>query len=110
MRLIDREPHWVTLQGWSADDPFYVGVSFLCPHCPFERCPTCGTAKGRRIVASFWPPIDPANWLPRISLRQSDKFHTRVSGETFDTLTLRPSVRIEGHWHGTIENGELKPA
>ena len=110
MRLIEREPHWVTLAGWTADDPFIVGVSFLCPHCPFEKCPTCGAGKGRRIAVSFWPPIDPGNFIQRVTHPTHDKWHTRASGETFDTLTLHPSVRVDGHWHGTIENGELKTA
>ena len=107
MRLVDRAPHWISLQGWASDDPFICGVSFLCPHCPIEKCPTCGTVKGRRIAVSFWPPIDPAKWLSRIVEPQHEKYHTRVSGDTFETLTLEPSINIEGHWHGRIAAGAL---
>jgi hypothetical protein len=35
--------------------------------------------------------------------------HERVTGESFDTLTLNPSVGFDsiGHWHGRITNGEM---
>lgn len=39
----------------------------------------------------------------------SAKFHKRVSGDNFDTLTLEPSIGFELHWHGRITNGELVP-
>jgi hypothetical protein len=36
--------------------------------------------------------------------------HKRIAGETFDTLTIEPSIGFEGigHWHGHITNGEIK--
>jgi len=30
-------------------------------------------------------------------------------GETFDTLTIIPSIGLDLHWHGTITNGVLAP-
>lgn len=109
MRLVELDPHWITFQNAAEGVVFYFGVSFLCPHCEHGPCPTCGHMRGRRIAASFWPPIDPDKWENRIAPIPHDKFHKRVSGETFDTLTLQPSIRIEGHWHGTITNGEVAP-
>lgn len=108
MRLVDLAPKWVEPAQWSDGAPtFYIGVTFLCPHCEHTKCPTCGTQRGRRIGFKFWPPIDPEDCLSRITEIPHAGWHTRVSGETFDTLTIAPSVRSEGHWHGVIENGDL---
>jgi hypothetical protein len=118
MRLIDREPHWIgyakgPASQWSADDPFYFGVSFLCPACIVKKCPTCGhESGGHRVAVSFWPPIDPGGWNGKISgfdASVTSKFHQRADGDTFAELTLTPSVSLE-HWHGNITNGELTTA
>lgn len=108
-KLIDLAPHWIGLNQWAVTDPFYIGVSFLCPHCAPLDLPEHGPKRGRRLAVSFWPPIDPANWKDRINLPPHDKWHTRVSGETFDTLTLAPSVGLDPHWHGHLTNGVLIP-
>lgn len=109
-RLADLAPHWIQLSQWSnAGAPFYIGVSFLCPHCDHSPCPTCGAQRGKRLAVKFWPPIDPESWNDRITPIPHDGFHQRVSGETFDTLTLAPSVGLEPHWHGHITNGEMSP-
>jgi hypothetical protein len=108
VRLTDLKPHWITLNGWVPTDLFAVGVSFLCPHCPVSA-PEHGPNRRRRLVCRFWPPIDPGNWLPRISYPRGADTHTRVSGDTFDTLTIEPSIGYEsiGHWHGRITNGAM---
>lgn len=111
IKLTALAPHWVGVHNWAASSPpFYIGVSFLCPHCD-PSLPEHGPNRRRRLAFEFWPPIDPAGlqakfgpgWWPR-----RGQHHTRVSGETFDTLTIEPSVGFEsiGHWHGNIVNGE----
>jgi hypothetical protein len=107
MRLIDLSPHWVSFANASDGVRFYFGVSFLCPHCDHTDCPLCHTKRGKRLAVSFWPPIDPDNWEERITKIPHDNFHERISGETFDTLTLKPSVVIKDHFHGSIINGEI---
>lgn len=113
MKLSDLDPHWVTPGNWSEQSPrFYTGVSFLCPHCDPSQ-PEHGPNRRRRLAVSFYPPIDPGglmtqygpDWWPR----RGDE-HTRASGETFDTLTITPSIGFDsiGHWHGYITNGECK--
>jgi hypothetical protein len=110
MRLADFAPHWIQPAQWSDQaSPFYIGVSFLCPHCEHTKCPTCGTQRGKRIAFSFWPPIDPDGLLGRITEMLHAGFHHRVSGDTFDTLTIAPSIGFDPHWHGHITNGELSP-
>lgn len=110
MRLIDLAPHWIQPGQWAdLSPPFYIGVSFLCPHCDHTKCPTCGAHRGRRLAFNFWPPIDPGSLLGRISEIPHANFHQRAGGETFDTLTILPSIGLDPHWHGTITNGEILP-
>lgn len=107
MRLIDLEPHWIGLSGWSSPSAFYVGVSFLCPHCDFNA-PMHGPNRRRRLAVQFWPPIDPDGLMGRVFDLPNNGGHRRT-GETFDSLTLEPSIGFEsiGHWHGRIVNGEI---
>jgi len=111
MKLIEFKPHWIQPAGWSQlSPPFYIGLSFLCPHCPHTPCPTCNHMRGTRLAVSFWPPIDPENARGRMFEwpEPTERTHQRT-GDTFETLTITPSVGFEqiGHWHGTIINGEL---
>jgi hypothetical protein len=107
-KLRDLSPHWISLSGWASADPFYVGISFLCPHCIHGPCPTCGQSRGKRLAVNFWPPIDPAGLLGRMFDLPDNGAHRR-SGDSFDNLTLEPSIGFEsiGHWHGRITNGSI---
>lgn len=104
VRLTELNPHWVTMPNYAftqAERPFHIGVRFDCPHC------------GRPLAAMFDPPIDPTNvravmavpWMPM----PDRPCWKRTTGETFDTLTLSPSIDVSkyGHWHGFITNGEV---
>jgi hypothetical protein len=106
-KLPDLAPHWIGLPNMADGVKFYIGVSFLCPHCDHSVCPTCGAARGKRLAVSFWPPIDPDGWEPRIIAIPHAHFHRRIGGDTFETLTLEPSVGLDPHWHGRITNGRL---
>lgn len=110
MRLTDLAPRWVNMPQAAPGVRFYIGVSFLCPTDDHGSCPTCGHQRGRRLAFSFWPPIDPDNLLGRGIEYPHDNFHTRVSGETFDTLTITPSIGLDPVWHGNITAGEITPA
>jgi len=96
VKLIELEPHWIGLG--SSPNVVLTGVSFLCPHC-----------KAIRLAAMFKNPIDPQNWLPRITTIPHGQNEWERTGETFETLTLRPSINTEwaNHWHGFILNGEI---
>lgn len=96
MRLTELNPRWVGYPG-----PVYDGVSFDCPHC-----------KTQRLAITFSPPIDPNGWWPKMTKPTYAGVNVwKRSGNTFETLTLSPSVDasvdIGGHWHGFITNGEI---
>ena len=108
--LVDFKPHWISLPQWASKDPFYVGVSFLCPHCEINMCPTCGHVPGhKRLAVMFWPPIDPSKLLGNSFDLPDNGGHRRASGESFDSLTLSPSIGFDscGHWHGYITDGRF---
>jgi hypothetical protein len=100
MRLTDLAPRWIGVLHWAGEFPFHVGVSFLCPHC-----------REQRLAVRFRPPIDPGNYLPQMASPPAflgDHLWNR-SGETFEDLTLSPSIDFSahGHWHGAITAGEI---
>lgn len=98
MRLTDLSPAWVgTLDGRHG-----TGVSFDCPCCR-----TRGGADRivRRIHVMFVEPLDGG-----APVRSHGPLWKRI-GESFETLTLTPSVDAssDGHWHGHVTNGEASP-
>lgn len=116
MRLTDLDPRWgqdVLMnyhgRGQSNFPPagFHNAVTFLCPHC-----------RKQRLAVTFQPAIGSTDWLtPNQPVAASEHVWTREGGDTFDALTLAPSidtkadpvgrVDFEGHWHGFIRNGEI---
>ena len=110
MKLVEMKPHWIQPISWAdRAPPFYIGLSFLCPHCTHTPCPTCGGARWKRIAVSFWPPIDPEKARGRIfewPEPAPDRCVARISGETFETLTL-DRFGISDHWRGSILAGEF---
>jgi hypothetical protein len=99
MRLTDLDPRW----GIDAD--IVIGgvlrhyenrhgmcVSFECPHC-----------RTIRLAVWFANPID---GLPPTD---DAKHLWQRTGETFENLTLSPSIDAskDGHWHGFLTNGEI---
>jgi hypothetical protein len=108
MRLTDLAPRW-----WGTDSRV-LGVSFRCPHCQLVR-----------LGIAFANPADggePSAIVTQAGMPQAirDLLHETVefdvppghlwtrTGETFDNLTLTPSVdaSASGHWHGSVTNGE----
>jgi len=114
MKLTDLNPHWVTVPqaapGYHGDDSsyvkLYIGITFRCPHCHAgER------GEVFYIGIFFANPVDPDNWLPRITpLGKLAEHVWNRTGDTFETLSLTPSVDASkyGHWHGFITNGEVR--
>lgn len=98
MRLTDLNPQWKTWSGRSER----IEVCFDCPRC-------CGE-KAHRVFVPFANPLDGGKPVTRQHLWQR-------TGDTFDTLTLTPSVdytkydngtlRDPNCWHGHVTNGEV---
>ncbi len=109
-RLTDYAPHWVNLPQAAPGVRFYIGVSFINPNGERGPCPACGHQRDRRLAFNFWPPIDPDGLIEKMGIEYPHAgFHTRVSGDTFDTLTISPSIGLDPMWHGNITNGEISP-
>ena len=97
MRLIELKPKWISdLYTFHPEVKF--GVTFLCPHC-----------RKQRLAIFFDNPIGGINHTYYLPKPQNGRYWGR-SGETFETLSLTPSIDASqsGHWHGFITNGEVK--
>ncbi len=99
MRLSELEPHWIGVYNASPGsvlDQVHIGVAFWCPHC-----------RATRLAVLFRNPVGPplSDW-PHVGL--GDKFWER-QGETFEDLTLTPSIDCSksGHWHGFVTAGDV---
>jgi hypothetical protein len=86
-RLCDLDPHWVIEEDTEK-------AAFLC------RCPCGGCDEDRLLYIPFNNPAGPG---PVASRERG----WRRRGETFETLTVEPSIRrLEGClWHGVLTDG-----
>ncbi len=102
MKLADLNPVFLSLGGsgvYASDGgpiPLTegVGVAFDCP---------CGDrSEDHRCYVPFAQPIGPGPYVPEKGWKRT--------GDTFDTLTLEPSIQRIGKcgWHGFITNGEVQ--
>jgi hypothetical protein len=114
VRLTELEPHWCA--DFDAPGNVKQGLTFLCPCCKAIRLgawfdvPVCGS-----------PAIDPEAFRRRLEeFRDEDSDHPaytthigrilwKRNGNTFDVMTLTPSIDASkfGHWHGFITNGAI---
>lgn len=95
MKLTDLDPDWLYEAGRSG-----MGLMFLCPHCALS-------ARRQYLGVWFANPVDGGAPAPPAALPLP---RWRRTGETFETLTLTPSIDVSaaGHWHGFITNGEIR--
>lgn len=101
MKLTELSPRWIGVG--DALPRRRIGVTFDCPHC-----------RETRLGVFFANPVDggPAyvDLLPAPGVPPIVRHHWQRTGETFDALTLTPSVdaSASGHWHGFITQGEVR--
>lgn len=104
MKLVDLNPQWLgaggegvtRADGSPAPERHGVGVAFDCPcgnHDEYHRC-----------YVPFANPLDGGEQLEARGWQRT--------GETFETLTLTPSIfrKVENGgcgWHGFITNGDV---
>ena len=112
MRLVDLDPRWVGAGGEGvyhrgpngdlipAPERHGVAITFRCPCGTHQRDDEYDTD---RVVVEFNNPLDGG---PPHDPRPAARWDR--TGDTFETLTIRPSIqRIGGcGWHGYITNGE----
>lgn len=97
MKLSELEPRWLTAEVF------------------VFRCPACTGGLGMLSLKSVAMSVndqvalfeqhlgDRATYVHPCKAGQSWKF----SGTDFATITVSPSLNVEGHWHKTITNGEF---
>ncbi len=93
MKLTDLHPEFI-------DDHGRVGVALICD-CP---CGKGNLDNGGALCVPFSNPLDKGT--------STESKGWQRSGETFETLTLMPSIRrlsspCDCRWHGWIQNGEV---
>lgn len=91
MKLTELNPKFT----YSGEGRRGMGIRF---DCPIHRGGDC------LLGVDFANPIDGG------PPSESDRYKWNRTGETFDTLTLTPSVDASQHgcWHGFITNGEIR--
>ena len=108
MRLIDLNPRWFGLP-----PAIRQGITFDCPHCRTTRLavpfvnPIDGSAPISLEPKILWPLLQPRPDAAPGQVTVPPGFHWTRTGDTFDVLTLSPSVDASksGHWHGHIMSG-----
>lgn len=109
MRLTELDPKW-----WAEPGRRGQGVVFLCPHCrktwlcvafsnPLDGGhPWSLSPSPRPLWAVLYP-----DTLARGQVVVPPGTHWHRTGDTFDTLTLAPSVDASpaGCWHGFVRAG-----
>jgi len=115
VKLTELEPRWVgaggpgiyNADGTPAAERHGVGLSFLCPcaECTAKRTGNHDEDFYLRVFVGFANPLDGG---PAHDPRPGAQWQR--AGDTFDTLTLTPSIqRMNGcRWHGFITNGEIR--
>jgi len=94
-RLSDLNPSWISSNGRVG-----MGIAFDCPCCV-----DAGRPFRQRIPVFFAQPVD--GGAPD-AVHAPDRLWER-QGDTFETLTLSPSVDASGygHWHGFVRDGQV---
>jgi hypothetical protein len=101
MRLVDLEPRYFV----RGEGGHPVGITFDCPCC-------VGKEHGSRLAVAIH--MDGTNFDPDPDNPQQfetgETIWTVASGDSFDNISLTPSVDASGagHWHGYITGGEIK--
>lgn len=118
MKLTDLNPHWVGAGGvgiYNADGSpaprrHGIGLSFDCPcaDCAAKRVGNSDDDYQLRQFVAFTNPIDGG------AMFEPKHAHWQRAGETFDTLTLTPSIHSMKEkggcgWHGFITDGVVTP-
>lgn len=100
-KFLDLNPTWkMTTNGE------VYGIVYDCPcglpvwegpgDVPYESCCPSG---GRQLVPTK------TNFVGAVTCADSARRGWDLTGDTFETITLSPSIHQVGHWHGFILGG-----
>ena len=94
MKLTDLDPGWLVIDTQRQG----MGLSLRCP---------CKPDCHQYLAVWFANPVDGG---PPAAEGIDPKPRWHRTGDTFETLTLTPSIDASksGHWHGFITQGEIK--
>jgi hypothetical protein len=98
MKLLELEPRWFYLEEGGP----HVGLTFLCPRCRTQRLGVVFHHRSHEAIDDVY--------IRAHAHGREDFVWTICSAESFDALTLTPSIDASrrGHWHGFITNGEAR--
>ena len=103
IKLTDLNPRWVQYGGQK------LGIIFDCPHCRQIRLSVAFHHDFFEINRTFELDIEDRFIL---AVNPTTKIWTETNPEpdTFDNLTLTPSIDCSssGHWHGFIADGLIR--
>ena len=101
MKLTDLHPHWITDE--------VTGLKMLWFDCPAH--PEASEHDWVAIRVSEKPSHQME--VPNASFPTTDDYKVnvwQVTGDSFENLTISPSIDMKGHWHGFITNGQVTNA
>ena len=113
MKLTELEPHWISCLGAPQDAK--LGIRFNSPIdrkqriAVFFKNPICGSDP---VDLAFFQAAqmdcDHPQWEPWMSEHHAGSVLWDRSGDSFENLTLNPSIDCSkwGGWHGFVRNGE----
>ena len=126
MKLVDLHPNWIISRGGIGvlGERRGMGIIFDCP--VHASVPPADSRCGCLVGVMFENPIDGGPKCDASCATRNTKgepVYWQRTGETFETLTLAPSIRVfdvgsgpngevvhTTHWHGFITNGEVRNA
>ena len=91
-KLVDLHPKWIEVHGGGE----VYGIRYDCP-CGDSGCPMGGWC----VVPTK------ANFTGKPTCADSLARGWDVSGDSFENISLTPSIHHFGHWHGFLTNGVL---
>jgi hypothetical protein len=100
-RLVELHPKWKMTTDGSVYGIEYDCPCGLCSYDPdnginYEKCCPSG---GRQIVPTK------TNFAGLLTCADSARRGWDLTGDSFETITLSPSIHQVGHWHGFLRAG-----
>jgi hypothetical protein len=98
MKLLELEARWFSFEKGGP----HVGLTLLCLHCRTARLGVVFHHRGHEAIDDVY--------IRAHAHGREDFVWTICSAESFDVLTLTPSIDASrrGHWHGFITGGEVR--